>query len=288
MQNNFNIIYSCFLQISYSSTSELLSRKFKFPTFLRTIPSDEYQTKAIAKLVTEFNWKTVAIVGSNDEYGKYGSDKLVEIFSNMNDICIEFTAILPGDFSQNIYESRTRLTKLVSRINESSAEAVIVFTKESNVAVIMEAAIKYNLNRTWIASDAWSTSTKVSAFPGIEKAGEVFGFTSKRIEVPGFKDFVISMFNGTTNSILEHHLTLNPLCSNQSEVNRESTCSLTNGQQGSKRCLDPTCLASYIEQDKSYNIYLAVQVIVEGLRSLLKCDNHQCERSTKFTALEVQ
>ncbi|XP_074517847.1 G-protein coupled receptor family C group 6 member A-like [Sebastes fasciatus] len=273
--------------ISYYSTSELLSRKFKFPTFLRTVSSDEYQTKAIAKLVAEFNWKTVAIVASNDAYGKYGSDKLVDIFSNMKDVCIEFTVILPDDFSQSHFECHTRLAKLVSRINESSAEAVIVFTKESNVVVIMEAAIKYNLNRTWIASDAWSTSTTVSALSGIEMAGEIFGFTSKRNDVPGFKDYVISRFDGTTNSILEHYFTHYPLCSNQSEANRESDCSLTNSQQGSKRCLDPTCLANYIEKDLSYNIYLAVQVIVEGLRRLLKCDNHRCERSAKFTPLEL-
>ena len=279
------MIYSCFLflQISYGSTSQLLSRKLKFPTFLRTIPSDEYQTKAIAELVKQFNWKTVAIVGSDDEYGKYGTDNLVRIFTEM-DICIEFADILPGCFNKNTTQAHEWLDELVSRINTSSAEAIILFTKESNVALIMKAAIKYNFNRTWIAGDTWSTSLKLSAWPNIEKAGEVFGFISKRNEVPGFKDYVISMFNVTTNAFIQHYLTQHPLCSNQSEEKRESSCSLTNNGQ----CLDPSCLATYIDQDMSYNTYLAVQVIAEGLRRLLKCDHHQCERSTNFTALEVQ
>lgn len=236
----------------------------------------------------QFNWKTVAIVGSDDEYGKYGSDHIVELLSKMRDICIEFTDILPGYFSQDSSQARTRLAELVSNINKSSAEAVIMFTKDANVDVIMEAAIKYNLNRTWIASDSWSTSTKVSALPGIEKAGEVFGFISKKQDVPGFQDYVTSTFNGTTNALLEHYLSHYPCCSNQSDENREGNCSQAKGPQETNRCMKLSCLADYIDQDKSYNIYLAVQVIVEGLRHFLKCDNHQCRHKGKFSTLEVR
>ncbi len=275
------------MQISYASTSEQLSRKLKFPTFLRTISSDEHQTKAIVKLVNAFNWKTVAIIGSDDEYGKYGSDKLEAIFDACS-VCVEFVDILPGDFSQNNSQSRKRLDELVGKINASLAEAIIIFTKNTNVVVIMEAVIKNNLNRTWIASDAWSTSTRVSTLPGIEKAGEVFGFISKRNDLPQFKDYVMSMFNGTTNAILKHHLTHYPVCSNQSDKDRESNCTPANIQQGSKQCVDISYLARYIDQDASYNIYLAVQVIVEGLRRLLKCDNFKCKHSGTFTAMEVQ
>ncbi|XP_044230393.1 G-protein coupled receptor family C group 6 member A-like [Thunnus albacares] len=273
-------------QISYAATSELLSKKMKFPTFLRTISSDEYQTKAIAELVKQFNWKTVAIVASDDEYGMYGGYRLKENFIEMKDICIEFIDTLPNYFSQNTSKTHKKLDELVSKIRKSSAEAIIMFTKDVNVDVIMEKAIQCNLNRTWIASDAWSTSSKISAMPGIEMAGQVYGFISKRNEVPGFKDYVMSMFNGTTNDILEHYLT-HYSCANQSEENSENNCLLTNSQQGSKQCLDPNCLPHYIDHDESYNIYLAVQVIVEGLRRLLKCDNQQCQQSAKFTALEL-
>uniref|UniRef100_A0A3Q3MQC4 G-protein coupled receptor family C group 6 member A-like n=1 Tax=Mastacembelus armatus TaxID=205130 RepID=A0A3Q3MQC4_9TELE len=275
------VALSSVTQISYASTSELLSEKSKFPTFLRTTTSDKFQTKAIAELVKLFHWKTVAIIGSNDEYGKYGSDSLTVIF-NEELICIEFVDILPGDFSQNNSETHTRLDMLVKKINESTAEAIIMFTKNANVHIVMEAAIKYNLNRTWIASDSWSTSTEVSKMPGIGLAGQVFGFMSKTNEVPGFKDYIKSWFNGPTNAFLDDFKACNKLCSNQAEKMNCANC-----QMEREKCLHTNCLAAYIDPGDSYNAYVAVQVIAEGLRSLLRCDSQRCERSAGFTALEL-
>lgn len=269
------------LQIGYAATSQVLSRKLKFPTFLRTTPSDKHQTKAIVDLVVKFNWKTVIVVGSDDEYGRYGSDNLEDLFK-AEGICVEFIEILPGNFYLN-NSTHVDVTELIHRINESSAEAVILFTGESNVAVILEAAIQHGLNRTWIATNTWSTSQTISTLPGIEGVGEVFGFVSKRNEVPGFKDYVLSIFNGPSNSILQHYLADCPDLSDEFsclQENRERDCSTTYNHA--------SCLTNHIDQDMSYNIYLAVEVIALGLRSLLKCDAHHCKRSTDFTALEVQ
>ncbi|KAM9786522.1 G-protein coupled receptor family C group 6 member A-like isoform 2-T2 [Syngnathus typhle] len=270
-------------QISYASTSELLSRKLKFPTFLRTISSDEYQTKAIAELVKQFNWKSVAIVGSDDEYGKYGSDRLSQNVRELKDVCIEFIDILPDYFSKNDSKTHKRLAALVDNINKSTAEAIVMFTKGPNVDLILKAAIRHKLNKTWIASDSWSTSTTLATLPGIEMAGQVFGFNSKRNTVPGFKEYLMSRFNKTTNAILDYHLNHYPLCSNGSDRG----CILTNSIQETGQCVDIKCLASHMDEDETYNIYLAVQVIVEGIRRVMECDHEKCQRQNDFTALEL-
>ncbi|XP_047467258.1 G-protein coupled receptor family C group 6 member A-like [Mugil cephalus] len=270
-------------QISFASTSELLSRKLKFPTFLRTVPSDKHQTLGIAKLVDEFNWKSVAIVGSSDEYGKYGSDSLVSYFNDRH-ICIDFVEILKGDFDQNKTSTREELEDLMGKIANSSAEVIIMFTKDTNVEIIIQEAIKEKLNRTWIASDTWSNSAKVSSLPDIQLAGQVFGFIFKKHEVPGFEDYVTSLFNGTNSTSFQSGITL---CPNQSEEDRRKNCSLTNDQMGSGTCLNLSCLTSYIDQDESYSVYLAVNVIVEGLKDLLKCNHQQCQRHSNFTAFEL-
>uniref|UniRef100_A0A8C5DK18 G-protein coupled receptor family C group 6 member A-like n=1 Tax=Gouania willdenowi TaxID=441366 RepID=A0A8C5DK18_GOUWI len=271
----------CF--ISYASTSELLSRKFKFPTFLRTVSSDKHQAEGICELVRKLNWKSVAVVGSEDEYGRYGSDLLNDQFFNKG-VCVEFVDILPGHFNQNTSDTHTLLADLMGRVANSSAEAIILFTKATNVEIIIEAAIQLKLNRTWIASDSWSTSPKISAMPGIEFAGTVYGFIFKRKEVPGFKKHIVTIFNDTTNnSHHHHHLWYSNLCLNESE-DGGSDCWMTNSR---KQCLNPRCLIAFIDQDYSYSIYLAVEVIADGLRRLLKCDSLRCERSSDFTPMEL-
>lgn len=244
--------------------------KYKFPTFLRTVSSDKYQTQAILELVKNFTWQSVVIVGSDDEYGKYGSDSLEKHFEE-NNICVDFVEILPGNFNENSSTAKD----LIEKITTSTAEAIIMFTKDANVRIILEAVIKQNITRNWIASDTWSTSPKISEIKGIELIGPVFGFIFSQNEVPGFQNYVRSLFNGTSNAILRHYL----LSINNSKEDMECNCQ--------EKTSKPNCLHCYIDHGESYGIYLAVQVIAEGLRSLLKCDHHSCER-TRFTPFEVQ
>ncbi|CAN9502038.1 unnamed protein product [Ophioblennius macclurei] len=260
-------------QISYSATSELLSRKYKFPTFFRTVSSDRHQTRGISKLVVKFNWKSVAIVGSDDEYGRYGSESLSKFFSE-DKVCVEFMELLSGNFSLSSSESSPTLAELIQRINESTAEAIILFTKDINVEIIMGAAIKSKLNRTWIASDAWSTSTKISTLPGIESAGQVFGFSLSRREVPGFRNYLMKQKNDS-------------FCLDTPRRNVTDDCVLTKSGHPSKLCLDPKCLIKYVDGDYSYSIYLAVGIIADSLKRLLKCDSQRCQRTSSFTALEL-
>ncbi|XP_035988716.1 G-protein coupled receptor family C group 6 member A-like [Fundulus heteroclitus] len=253
-------------QISYASTSELLSKKYKFPTFLRTVSSDRYQTTAICELVKYFSWQSVAIVGSDDEYGKYGTDSLKKLFGE-NNICVDFVEILPGNFSEN----SSTAGDLIEKINVSKAEAIIMFTKDRNVRIVLEGVIKKKMNRTWIGGDTWSTSPEISKIEGIESIGPVFGFIFKQNDVPGFQDYISSEFNGSTKSFLSHYQ-LSP-----KNFEDGTECNMTSSQ---------SCLHYYIDRDESYSIYLAVQVIAEGLRGLLRCDNGSCER-TNFTTTEL-
>ncbi|CAH2272621.1 extracellular calcium-sensing receptor-like [Pelobates cultripes] len=46
-------------QVSYFSTSPILSNRNQFPSFFRTIPSDEFQSRGLAQLVTHFAFNRI-------------------------------------------------------------------------------------------------------------------------------------------------------------------------------------------------------------------------------------
>ena len=58
------------LQISFFSTSPELSNKQRFEYFSRTIPSDHFQTLAMAELVKLFGWKYISVVYEESSYGQ--------------------------------------------------------------------------------------------------------------------------------------------------------------------------------------------------------------------------
>ncbi len=64
MQTNHSVIP----QISYASTSPLLSDKTKYPYFFRTCPSDVHQAKALSELVTIHDWQTLGTIAVEDKY----------------------------------------------------------------------------------------------------------------------------------------------------------------------------------------------------------------------------
>uniref|UniRef100_A0A3Q0RR10 Taste receptor type 1 member 3 n=1 Tax=Amphilophus citrinellus TaxID=61819 RepID=A0A3Q0RR10_AMPCI len=60
------------LQISYGATSDKFSDNLLYLSFFSMVPSDKWQVDDILKLIQEFGWNWVAIVGSDEEYGQQG------------------------------------------------------------------------------------------------------------------------------------------------------------------------------------------------------------------------
>ncbi|XP_062378372.1 G-protein coupled receptor family C group 6 member A-like [Sardina pilchardus] len=273
-------------QISYASTSELLSSKTKFPSFLRTVPSDEHQTNAMALFVKDQKWDIVGVIGSDDEYGRYGSETLISLF-NRNGVCIAFKEILPAEFVQNETITRTELKKIFMKIETNPTEAIVIFTKTKNVKVILQEAINRRVHRTWLASDSWSTSTEICGLNNIAQIGRVIGFISKRNQIPDFKKYVRQLVSpernsGGDRSFLLNYLSRYPLCSH-GQGDSSSSCVAS---QSGQKCLQLRCLEDFIDHDDSYSVYLAVNVIAHALNSLLQCHTG-CKGSTSFPAREL-
>lgn len=68
-------------QVSYGASTDWLSSRETFPSFLHTVPSDHVQVAAVVELLRELHWSWVAAVGSKDKYSWQG----LCLFSGLDD-----------------------------------------------------------------------------------------------------------------------------------------------------------------------------------------------------------
>ena len=59
-------------QISFASTSPLLSNCEFYPYFYCTVPPDNHQVQAMIDLIVSFDWDYVSTIYSNNLYGQPG------------------------------------------------------------------------------------------------------------------------------------------------------------------------------------------------------------------------
>uniref|UniRef100_A0A2I4BHX1 G-protein coupled receptor family C group 6 member A n=1 Tax=Austrofundulus limnaeus TaxID=52670 RepID=A0A2I4BHX1_AUSLI len=81
-------------EISYSSTSGLLSDKTRFPSFLRTVPEDDHQARAIIEILKDHKWDWVGVLATDGEYGRYAVERL-RYYAAEHNICFAYVYILP-------------------------------------------------------------------------------------------------------------------------------------------------------------------------------------------------
>uniref|UniRef100_A0A8C2ZSU5 Glutamate metabotropic receptor 1 n=1 Tax=Cyclopterus lumpus TaxID=8103 RepID=A0A8C2ZSU5_CYCLU len=74
-------------QIAYSATSIDLSDKTLFKYFLRVVPSDTLQARAILDIVKRYNWTYVSAVHTEGNYGESGMEAFKELAS-LEGLCI--------------------------------------------------------------------------------------------------------------------------------------------------------------------------------------------------------
>ena len=82
-------------QISYASTSDLLSDRRRYPYFLRLVPPDRFQIEAVVALIRFYGWSYVAFLHDDGDYG-YGG---YELFRRHIDrrLCVAVGRAIPED-----------------------------------------------------------------------------------------------------------------------------------------------------------------------------------------------
>ncbi|XP_020380037.1 taste receptor type 1 member 1-like [Rhincodon typus] len=168
-------------QISYQASGEILSDKMRFPSFFRTIPSDKNQAKAMALLIQEFNWNWIAVIRSDNEYGRKGVNKVVELTSAAG-ICIAYQAI--------ISTSPELVIQMINNIS-NTVNVTVLFSNEIMAQVFFSLVVAQNLtSKVWIINEAISLSQGLTSIPNIESIGMVMGTAIKEGQMAHFEEFL--------------------------------------------------------------------------------------------------
>ena len=96
-------------QVSYGSSDHNLSDKEKYPTFLRTVPSDTEQGHVLVDFLLRYKWTYVKLVYSNNAYGNSLARQFIS-YATSNGICIATQVRLEDYMTRN----KTAMKTLVS------------------------------------------------------------------------------------------------------------------------------------------------------------------------------
>ncbi|XP_002714814.1 G-protein coupled receptor family C group 6 member A [Oryctolagus cuniculus] len=280
-------------QVSYESTAEILSDKIRFPSFLRTVPSDFYQTKAMAHLIQKSGWNWIGVITTDDDYGRLA----LNTFTNQaaaNNVCIAFKEVLPAFLSDNAIEVRINQT-FEKIIAETQVNVIVLFLRQFHVFDLFNKAIERNINKIWIASDNWATATKIISIPNIKKIGKIVGFTFRRGNMSSFHSFLqnLHMFPSDNNKPLHEYTML--LCACAYVKDSDLSQCILNHSQGTLACkpnktveknfMRKDFLWQYTEPGLMHSIQLAVFALGYAIRDL--CHARDCQNPNAFQPWEL-
>uniref|UniRef100_A0A4W6CAJ9 G-protein coupled receptors family 3 profile domain-containing protein n=1 Tax=Lates calcarifer TaxID=8187 RepID=A0A4W6CAJ9_LATCA len=155
-------------QVSHFATCACLSNKQEYPSFFRTIPSDQFQADALAKLVKHFGWTWIGAVRSDSEYGNNGMASFLDA-AHKEGICVEY--------SESFYRTDPRI--------------VVAFAASGDLMILFEELTqKPSPPRQWIGSEAWVTDPNMLRFTLCTGA---IGFGIQQSVIPGLRDFLLDL-----------------------------------------------------------------------------------------------
>ncbi|XP_077596552.1 extracellular calcium-sensing receptor isoform X1 [Stigmatopora nigra] len=282
-------------QISYASSSRLLSNKNQYKSFMRTIPSDEYQATALADIIDYFKWNWVIAVASDDDYGRPGIEKFEKEMEE-RDICIHLNELI----SQ--YMEDHEIQALADRIENSSAKVIVGFASGPDMEPLIKEMVRRNItDRTWIASEAWASSSLIAKPEYLDVVAGTIGFALKAGQIPKFKeflqhvqpkkdnqnDFAREFWEETFNCYLKDSPRLQ-----ESDNDSTSFRPLCTGEEDITSVETP--YLDYTHLRISYNVYIGVYSIAQALQNILTCTpghgifaNNSCADIKKIEAWQV-
>uniref|UniRef100_A0A3Q3J653 G-protein coupled receptors family 3 profile domain-containing protein n=1 Tax=Monopterus albus TaxID=43700 RepID=A0A3Q3J653_MONAL len=265
-------------QVSHSATCACLSDKRQYPSFFRTIPSDQFQAVALAKLVKHFGWTWIGAVRSDSDYGNNGMASFLDA-AQKEGICVEY--------SESFYRTHPR-----SRI-QRVADVIRRFLHLLTVLVfpVLELSREPSPPRQWIGSEGWITHPDMLRFTFC--AGAI-GFAIQKSVIPGLRDFLLDLsptkvaaspvltefWEDAFNCRLEQTRTLTRLRSDPITWYKR----VCNGSEDIQKLQSPYTDTSQVRSDNM--VYKAIYAIAHAIHNAVCQETNSTPQCDKLTRTE--
>ncbi|XP_029458151.1 metabotropic glutamate receptor 5 isoform X1 [Rhinatrema bivittatum] len=176
-------------QIAYSATSMDLSDKTLFKYFMRVVPSDALQARAMVDIVKRYNWTYVSALHTEGNYGESGMEAFKDM-SAKDGICIAHSYKIYSNAGEHNFD------KLVKKLRSHlpKARVVVCFCEGMTVRRLLMAMRRESLTGEFLllGSDGWADRYDVTDGYQREAAG---GITIKlqSPDVKWFDDYYLQL-----------------------------------------------------------------------------------------------
>ena len=136
--------------IASSATSPDLDDRINFPYFLRTVPSDVEQGKAMVDVVKRLGWEYISVMYVKNNYGNKGK-VVVEQFARLEDICVAKETEGISDVIDD--DTISDLGEVATRLNNHKTDMVIYFG--TNTMIEQFLAVSQTNSFVFLGSEDW-------------------------------------------------------------------------------------------------------------------------------------
>uniref|UniRef100_A0AAR2IQW3 G-protein coupled receptors family 3 profile domain-containing protein n=1 Tax=Pygocentrus nattereri TaxID=42514 RepID=A0AAR2IQW3_PYGNA len=142
--------------ISPYSTCECLSDKRKYPSFLRTVPSDYYQSRALAEMVKQFGWTWVGAIRRDDDYGNNGMAAFTKAAEQLG-VCLEYSLPFIRTYSQE------KVLRIIQQIKSSTSRVIVAFVTYWDLEILLNVFYEHNITGyQWVGTESWISDSTVA------------------------------------------------------------------------------------------------------------------------------
>ncbi|XP_007887794.2 extracellular calcium-sensing receptor-like [Callorhinchus milii] len=261
--------------VSYYSTCACLSKRQEYPSFFRTIPSDQYQSKLLAQLVETFGWTWIGTIRSSDEYGIFGMQAFTETVEKLG-ICIAFSESLHRT------DGGDKIRRIVEVIKKATTKVIVAFSSSLEMEILVKEVVRQNVTGIqWIGSEAWVLSDLLAPEESAIFLRGTIGPMVRKTQIRGLRDFLMdvhpSMYPGNllVNEFWETQFGCKLMLENGTD--QSDTTSVFPLHCTGEENLNQThnSYSDLTLDGSSYNVYKAVYAVAHALHNMFSCKDKE-------------